>query len=468
MQVAEIANRIEQVVKKAIDTIVEDINGSIHDVQEAVNQQFDAALQSVLADAKAVTVRDQVEALLEEAPPQPEVATAVPQASGGSDAEPVKSAIQAIERGATQVDILNNLLEQGLTFGSRAALMILKGDAFAGWKGRGFTETGSNDEIIKRLTLEPGSVAEFDTLREKDEGAEWNGASFASAAGVPAPQRAVLVPMVIKDKVAAALYVDQLGKEPLSRTNIELITFATGLLVDTLSIRKKNPSPTLSKRRLDQDPFDETYSGMTEIPEAEPAPPRVEQPAAPSEVVTRVAPEIERSPTPPTRPTAPTPGPTPIEFESPTLDTSFGEPSSPTTPPPRPPSPPEPAPQPEAPPKPVQPAATSGASTQFVPPPSLQKDQPGIGAPVSGDTKKHDDAKRFARLLVSEIKLYNEGKVDQGRKNHDLYERLKEDIDRSRQMFEERVPDEVRAVSNYFYDELVRILADGNPDALGL
>lgn len=142
---------------------------------------------------------------------------------------------------------------------------------------------------------------------------------------------------------------------------------------------------------------------------------------------------------------------------------SFGEPTSPTPPLPR-----QPSPQPAAPPKPERPATTSGASTQFVPPPSLQKGQPGIGAPVSGDTKKHDDAKRFARLLVSEIKLYNEGKVDQGRKNHDLYERLKEDIDRSRQMFEERVPDEVRAVSNYFYDELVRILADGNPDALGL
>ncbi len=84
------------------------------------------------------------------------------------------------------------------------------------------------------------------------------------------------------------------------------------------------------------------------------------------------------------------------------------------------------------------------------------------------DAKKHDDARRFARLLVSEIKLYNEGKVDQGRKNGDLYERLKEDIDRSRQMYEDRVPSEVRDVSNYFYDELVRILADGNTDALGL
>jgi len=82
--------------------------------------------------------------------------------------------------------------------------------------------------------------------------------------------------------------------------------------------------------------------------------------------------------------------------------------------------------------------------------------------------KKHDEARRFARLLVSEIKLYNESKVEQGRKNRDLYERLKEDIDRSRQMYDERIADEVRKVSNYFYDELVRILADGKAESLGL
>jgi hypothetical protein len=35
-------------------------------------------------------------------------------------------------------------------------------------------------------------------------------------------------------------------------------------------------------------------------------------------------------------------------------------------------------------------------------------------------------------------------------------------------MYEQRVSSEVRAGSNYFHDELVRILADGDPDALGL
>ena len=107
------------------------------------------------------------------------------------------------------------------------------------------------------------------------------------------------------------------------------------------------------------------------------------------------------------------------------------------------------------------------SSTQYVPPGGVRPGAAGA-APASEATKKHDEARRFARLLVSEIKLYNESKVEQGRKNKDLYERLKEDIDRSRQMYDERIPEDVRKGSNYFYDELVRILADGDAGVLGL
>lgn len=101
-------------------------------------------------------------------------------------------------------------------------------------------------------------------------------------------------------------------------------------------------------------------------------------------------------------------------------------------------------------------------------PPSSVARAAAAATPATEETKKHDEARRFARLLVSEIKLYNEAKVEQGRKNKDLYERLKEDIDRSRQMYDERIVEEVRKSSNYFYDELVRILADGHAESLGL
>ena len=87
---------------------------------------------------------------------------------------------------------------------------------------------------------------------------------------------------------------------------------------------------------------------------------------------------------------------------------------------------------------------------------------------AADDEALHEEARRLARLLVSEIKLYNEEQVEEGRRNRDLYERLKDDIDRSRQMYEERVEPRVLRSTDYFYQELVRILAAGDSKALGI
>jgi hypothetical protein len=87
---------------------------------------------------------------------------------------------------------------------------------------------------------------------------------------------------------------------------------------------------------------------------------------------------------------------------------------------------------------------------------------------VAEDERRlHNDARRFARLLVSEIKLYNEQKVKEGRSQGDLYERLREDIDRSRQMYDKRVAPPVAARYDYFHQELVNTLAEGDPNKLG-
>jgi hypothetical protein len=81
--------------------------------------------------------------------------------------------------------------------------------------------------------------------------------------------------------------------------------------------------------------------------------------------------------------------------------------------------------------------------------------------------KAQKDAKRFAKLLVSEIELYNKGKVVDGRQNHDLYKRLKSDIDRSRLTFEKRFGKGPSPQMDYFHDELVRILAQSDSGLLG-
>ncbi|MEP7076067.1 MAG: hypothetical protein ABI878_09660 [Acidobacteriota bacterium] len=87
---------------------------------------------------------------------------------------------------------------------------------------------------------------------------------------------------------------------------------------------------------------------------------------------------------------------------------------------------------------------------------------------VSADERdKHTKARSFARLLVSEIKLYNPDKVSDGRQSNDLYDRLREAIDRSREMYQQRIDAPVSTRFDYFHYELVNGLAEGDEARLG-
>jgi hypothetical protein len=91
------------------------------------------------------------------------------------------------------------------------------------------------------------------------------------------------------------------------------------------------------------------------------------------------------------------------------------------------------------------------------------------GAPASPATSPEDDsgARRYARLLLSEIRLYNEVEVQLGRQNRDLMTRLKPEIERARRLYEERVSESVGSRDRYFQQELVQTLADGDAALLG-
>jgi hypothetical protein len=76
-------------------------------------------------------------------------------------------------------------------------------------------------------------------------------------------------------------------------------------------------------------------------------------------------------------------------------------------------------------------------------------------------------ARRYARLLVSEIKLYNEGQVRMGRERRDLMTRLKPEIDRARRLYDERIAPSIHSRDVYFQQELVQTLAGGDQSLLG-
>jgi hypothetical protein len=85
----------------------------------------------------------------------------------------------------------------------------------------------------------------------------------------------------------------------------------------------------------------------------------------------------------------------------------------------------------------------------------------------SGENMNNEQAaRRYARLLVSEIKLYHESAVTAGRRERDLATRLGGEIARARVLYEQRVPKDARGGSDYFLEELVRTLADGDAGLL--
>ena len=109
----------------------------------------------------------------------------------------------------------------------------------------------------------------------------------------------------------------------------------------------------------------------------------------------------------------------------------------------------------------------SGGAVSISTPSSVGSPPPNLATLSQEDQKVHHDAVRFAKLLISEIELYGKAKVTEGRQNRDLYQRLKPDIERSRQTYEKRFSKTVASSHDYLHDEIVRILANNDISSLG-
>jgi hypothetical protein len=327
-------------------------------------------------------------------------------------------AARVLDLATTQVDVLHKFLDECRRHCSRAALLVARGGSIGAWKAVGFSQNGGDDEVVRQVSMplaEGGLLSRVMTGNALRLPASNEISSLLRAARV---SDAVAIPMVVREKISGALYADVvLGEEgKFDPDALGLLTFLAGLLVDRLASRKLKPAPALRLPEVAKkaEPagmwMDEAGSGAAvESTAAEPAPSVWSAPAAP------VSPAL----------TAPE--------EKPAGEASFIAPEPPA-------------------------GAAADAGRRLA----------GPLADMSSGDERREEARRFARLLVSEIKLYNERAVLEGREHANLYERLRDDIDRSRQMYEERIPQDVRSSSNFFHEELVLILADGRPEVLGL
>src|SRR5689334_6291740 len=94
----EVANSIDAHVREEIERMVGEIRSSIEDVRGVVDSQLKAALQSIQADVKSISLLPSIQKAVGEL-----VSAAPAPAAPVADASRVKLAVQNIERGKSQV-----------------------------------------------------------------------------------------------------------------------------------------------------------------------------------------------------------------------------------------------------------------------------------------------------------------------------------------------------------------------------
>jgi hypothetical protein len=77
--------------------------------------------------------------------------------------------------------------------------------------------------------------------------------------------------------------------------------------------------------------------------------------------------------------------------------------------------------------------------------------QPGV-------SPMHEKAKRLARLIVSDIVLYNKDAVEEGIRNDNFFEVMSHDVQEARNLYASRVPEEIRRETTYLDDAFTDLI----------
>lgn len=414
---------LEQARQRAGDLIRAKVKAVSEQLHEAASRAASDLDMVVPPDLDAFLPLSRVDELLDDAERAAEARIVEATRAATENAAPAEAPIPAaavgtamlrsLDAGRAQSEILQEMLRQLEPWCSACAITVFKQGRAAGWAGQGLLSS----DVVRSWNVEIASSPALDRV----------------ASGVPVTlpvtadpviagwlqrvgETALLVPMSLRGNIVGALIAATPG-DAIDAEPIQVATFVTGLLLETMSVRT-------------------AATAALAVPEA------IGGAAAPAPSEAAWEPEGEAE--------VETGGEVEAEPEPAIAAVPEVEPSDEVA------------------------AAEAGEAEAEVPEDAaatVQMDVPVAAVTAERspeDERKHEEARRFSRLLVSEILLYNEQAVNEGRKNRDIYQRLKEDIDRSREMYEQRVSTEVRAGSNYFFDELVRILGDGDPDALGL
>ena len=431
---------IESYIEGRLGGIKQEIAALQSQLNESLSQLLDRQAEVQLDGGVGASIVEHLRAAHEEGIDL--AASESSRAKASSDVAIIKAAISEIDEQQSQAEILKVLVNRAAAFAPRVAFFVVKGDQGVGWRARGLQGTVGDQAVQQIRFALSADTAVGNASRSRES---WSGGPGSHAEdhlildhlGEEPPTRVVAVPLVVGSRSVAVLYADsgELDSESINLEALETLARVAGMAVELLVGR--------------------SGAGAQPAPAEEPAAPEPHS-YTPTVEYDEITPVVEESAPAYTEP-APAVEAEPIAAESEPASQPLQVESTPAQPP----------------------LADHFAQTA---PPVIAETAPPVEAPrrrygadvelpieVSNDEERrfHTDARRFARLLVSEIKLYKESQVNEGRSRHDLYDRLRDDIERSREMYDKRVKPEVAQRYDYFHHELVNTLAEGDAAKLG-
>jgi molybdopterin converting factor small subunit len=482
-------------IKNRLEFAIENLSEVLTDASNSIREAIPADAEEVIPIVDLEHSLSEMRTSLEAADAEREslnarIRTLTEQLEEGSTATGAVSfdLLRRLDGAGSQSELLRELLPVLCESVDRAAVLVIREGQVSAWSGIGFGD-GERLRDWKAAIAESPSLS---TLVEHHRTVMFMPDDDPVIAGwlegETAPSHAMIAPVFLRGRLMGGIYTDDIGTGRWDADTARAMVALACWMIDTLHARQGGGTPVLGEpMTIDHGaPADEAAAIDTEADtdvateesasQMEPAPTDVEEPVIEPPADDDQSPSFDPSATMRVEVTPEMLGDAAAEVAAETAEpepaVEIVEPEIPPEPESEPEASPEP--EPEISSEPVVPPPTTAPveppeSQQSFQPPEPQDAAPAEAAPLSAeDEAKHDEARRFARLLVSEIKLYNETEVEQGRANGDLYERLKEDIDRSREMYEKRIDEAVRAAHDYFEDEMVRILADGDASALGM
>jgi len=447
-----VSAQLEDSLRRDIESYIEGRLGGIKQEIAALQSQLNESLSQLLDRQAEVQLDGGVSASIVEhlrAAHEEGIELAASESSrakASSDVAIIKAAISEIDEQQSQGEILTVLVNRAAAFAPRVAFFVIKGDQGIGWRARGLQGT-VGDQAVQQIRFSmTADTAVGGASRSRET---WSGGPgshgddhlILNHLGEEPPVRIVAVPLVVSKRSVAVLYADSgdLDSEAINLEALETLVRVAGMAVELLVARSGTGVQPAQPAQVEEPAHAE--HGYTPTVEYDEITPVVEE-SAPGPAVSEAQPAAVAPERVTDEPEAAEPAQVEPASEQPTIADPFAQ-MAPTVIP-------EPAPVTEA------PRRRYGADVE-------------LPIEVSNDEERrfHTDARRFARLLVSEIKLYKESQVNEGRSRNDLYDRLRDDIERSREMYDKRVKPEVAQRYDYFHHELVNTLAEGDAAKLG-